>query len=125
MTPVNDPPVAATGGFSFTVAEGTAVVSGTVASFTDAGNPGGTVEDAADYSAVINWGDGSSSTGAAVTITNSGGTFLVTGLIDASKTSMTFSGDVNHESSGYNCIGFIVDSLLFEGLVGMEAARRA
>ena len=52
------PDISATGGLSFTLSEGAAAgrtVSGTVASFSD---PGGYELDS-DYSATINWGDGS------------------------------------------------------------------
>src|SRR5262249_30500793 len=80
---VTDPNVIVTGGFSFTVAEGSAAVSGIVATFTDPGNPTGTAEDAADYGATINWGDGTSSAG---TITQSAGRFTVSG-------SHTYVGD--------------------------------
>jgi hypothetical protein len=80
---VSDPPVVATGGIAFTVAEGSATVSGTVATFTDPGNPTGAAEDAADYSASINWGDGSTSTG---TVTNIGSAWTVDG-------SHTYAGD--------------------------------
>jgi VCBS repeat protein len=57
--------------------EGTAIASGTpVATFSDA-NLGDT---AGDFSATINWGDGSTpDTGAAVTITGSSGSFTVKG----------------------------------------------
>src|SRR5258708_16144263 len=85
--------VVATGGFTFTAAEGSATVSGTVATFTDPGNPSpGANEDTADYSASIAWGDGSSSVG---TITNNNnGTWTVTG-------SHTYVGDtINAESEG-------------------------
>src|SRR5438045_784056 len=63
-----------------------------VASFTDTGNPTGAAEDADDYSATINWGDGTSSAG---TIVNNGnGTWSVRG-------SHTYTGDTsNGESEG-------------------------
>ena len=56
---ITDPNVNATGGMSYTVAEGSATVSGVLATFTDPGNLPGNLEDADDYSATIDWGDGS------------------------------------------------------------------
>jgi PKD repeat protein len=58
-------------GTAVTAVEG-ASASHTVATFTDA-NPGGTVSD---FTATINWGDGSTSSG---TVSGSGGNFTVTG----------------------------------------------
>ena len=83
---VSDPNVAATGGSTFNITEGSATLTNvTVATFTDPGNPSpGNFEDASDYSASIAWGDGTSSAG---TITNNNnGTWTVTG-------SHTYSGD--------------------------------
>jgi len=57
---VADPAVNATGGYTFSAAEGATATSQTVATFTDPGGP----ESTADYSATIQWGDGSSSAGA-------------------------------------------------------------
>jgi hypothetical protein len=73
---ITDPAVVATGGFVVTATEGADSGSQTVATFTDPGNPSGTTEDANDYAASINWGDGQTSTG---TITNNNGTWTVTG----------------------------------------------
>src|SRR5207253_2785290 len=91
---ITDPNVSATGGFAFTAQEGSATLTNVVvATFSDPGNPSpGNHEDAADYSATINWGDGSTSSG---TITNNGdGTWTVRG-------SHTYSDDsVNGESEG-------------------------
>jgi hypothetical protein len=69
---VADPAVAAMGGFTFTAVEGMPSGTQTVAKFTD---PGG-AEALSDYSASIDWGDGTTSTG---TITVSGGVYTVTG----------------------------------------------
>src|SRR5438552_10891703 len=57
---ITDPNVSATGGNSYTVQEGSATLTNVVvATFTDPGNPSpGNFEDASDYSASINWGDG-------------------------------------------------------------------
>src|SRR5438552_153998 len=61
---ITDPNVSATGGNSYTVQEGSATLTNVVvATFSDPGNPTGTAEDAADYSASIAWGDGSTSAG--------------------------------------------------------------
>src|SRR5262249_28017710 len=83
---VSDPNVLATGGFTIFGAPGCDTAgrfpgvpgsNQTVATFTDPGNPTGTAEGASDYSATIDWGDGSTvDTG---TITRSGGTWTVTG----------------------------------------------
>jgi len=51
-----DVPIAATGGATFTATEGALSAFGTVATFTD---PGGN-ETPSDYTAAINWGDGTS-----------------------------------------------------------------
>jgi len=56
---VADAPLLPNGGFTFTATEGVTSSSQTVASFAD---PGGN-EPQADYSANINWGDGTSSAG--------------------------------------------------------------
>jgi hypothetical protein len=50
---VSDPPVVATGGFTFTAVEGSLSTNQTVATFSD---PGG-IEPVGDYSATIFWGD--------------------------------------------------------------------
>jgi hypothetical protein len=70
---VNDPPVLAVGGFSINITEGVNTGTQTVAVFTD---PGG-AEPVGDYSAMIDWGDGTApSVG---TISLSGGVYTVTG----------------------------------------------
>ncbi|MDB5301487.1 MAG: hypothetical protein JWO87_3150, partial [Phycisphaerales bacterium] len=69
---VSDPAVIPTGGFNLTPVEAANSGNQTVATFTD---PGG-VEPLADYSASINWGDGTTTTGA---ITVSAGVFTVKG----------------------------------------------
>jgi hypothetical protein len=69
---VSDPAVTPTGGFTFTVVEGVPSGTQTVATFTD---PGG-AEPLADYSAVIDWGDGTTSPG---TITFAAGVYTVQG----------------------------------------------
>ena len=72
-TTVVDPAVVATGGFTFSLVEHTASGKLTVATFVD---PAG-AEPLADYSATINWGDGSSSNGSLSKQSN--GTFVVSG----------------------------------------------
>lgn len=69
---VSDPAVTPTGGFTFNAVEGMPSATQTVATFTD---PGG-AEAVGDYSALIDWGDGSTSTG---TITLASGTYTVQG----------------------------------------------
>src|SRR6202035_3073796 len=96
---ITDPNVAATGGNSYTVQEGTATLNNVLlATFTDPGNPSpGNHEDAGDYSASVTWGDGTSdsTTGANVTIVNNNnGTWSVFGT-------HTYVGDtVGGESEG-------------------------
>ena len=67
---VSDPAVVPTGGFSFAAVEGVPSAVQTVATFTD---PGG-AEPLADYSALINWGDGTAPTPGVITFD------LVTGI---------------------------------------------
>jgi uncharacterized protein (TIGR03118 family) len=68
---VGDAPLNAVGAASIT-ATGTTINNATVATFTDTGG----AEAVANYSATINWGDGTSSAG---TVTLSGSTFSVAG----------------------------------------------
>ena len=70
---VSDPAVDATGGFTFVAVEGELSAVQTVATFTDPGGP----EPLADYSASINWGDGTAAT--VGTISFAAGVFTVTG----------------------------------------------
>src|SRR5207247_2015865 len=83
---VSDPDVAATGGNTFNLMEGSATLTNVlVASFTDPGNPSpGNQEDASDYAVSITWGDGTSSAGSIVN--NNDGSFSVYG-------SHTYLGD--------------------------------
>ncbi len=67
----SDPAITATGASGFSATEG-AAATGTVATFTDPD----TAATAGEYSATIDWGDGSTSTG---TVSGSGGSFTVTG----------------------------------------------
>src|SRR5439155_721034 len=67
----SDPAVVATGGFVVTASEGSDSGSQTVATFTD---PGG-AEGVGDYSASINWGDGSAATSGVITV--SAGVFKI------------------------------------------------
>ena len=64
----------ATGGFSFNAVENQPSATQTVATFTD---PGG-AEAHADYSASINWGDGTTSAGT-ISGPDASGVFTVTG----------------------------------------------
>jgi hypothetical protein len=70
---VSDPAVSATAGPSFTVVEGQATGPKTLATFTDPAGP----EAATEYTAIVNWGDGSSAE--IITPTLSGGAFTVSG----------------------------------------------
>src|SRR5205085_2628585 len=70
---VSDPAVLATGGFTVTAVEGADSGSQVVATFTD---PGG-AEAVSDYSASINWGDGTTASTGIITV--SGGVYTVKG----------------------------------------------
>jgi 6-phosphogluconolactonase (cycloisomerase 2 family) len=72
---VTNPAVKATGGFTMSAIEGVASAAETVATFTD---PGG-AEALTAYSALIAWGDGTTSAG---TIAFSNGLFIVSGSHD-------------------------------------------
>ena len=50
-----------------------------------------------------------------VTYSGNSPTFNITGLIYAPYASMTFSGAINHQTKGYACLAFYVDSLLING----------
>ena len=69
---VSDPAVTPTGGFTVSATEGVSSGNQTVATFVD---PAG-AEVVGDYSADVDWGDGTTTTG---TITETGGTFTVQG----------------------------------------------
>jgi hypothetical protein len=71
---VSDAPLAPTGGYQFSAAEGTLSAVETLATFTD---PGG-VESTADYSATVLWGDGATLPGL-VTGPDGNGVFTVSG----------------------------------------------
>src|SRR5207253_1994742 len=91
---ISDPAVVPTGGFSFSAVEGAASASQTVATFTD---PGG-AEPLADYSASIDWGDGSSSAGS---ITLSAGVFTVKGSHTyAEEGTKTITVTLSHDAAG-------------------------
>src|SRR5205814_1380937 len=95
---ISDPNITATGAGSFSLSEGAGAgrtVSGTVASFSD---PGG-FEAPGEYTASINWGDGTTTAG---TIDASGG--LATGTVSGSHTyaneegSFTITVSITHLS---------------------------
>jgi PKD domain/RTX calcium-binding nonapeptide repeat (4 copies) len=88
---VSDPAVIATGGFAFVAVEGDPSADQPVAGFTD---PGG-AEPVGDYSAVIDWGDGTTSVGTITTgfegvFTVSGGHTYAVGLGTPSDFGNTF-----------------------------------
>jgi hypothetical protein len=70
---VSDPAVVAVGGFTFTATEGVPSAVQTVATFTDPGGP----EPLADYSALIDWGDGTPPSAGAISF--AAGVFTVQG----------------------------------------------
>jgi plastocyanin len=71
----SDPAVIGKGGFTYTATEGSTATAQTVATFTD---PGG-AEPLADYSATIDWGDGTSSTAGTISVDPTTHVFTVTG----------------------------------------------
>ncbi|HWB12842.1 MAG TPA: DUF4214 domain-containing protein [Pirellulales bacterium] len=93
---VSDPAVAATGGFIYSATEGNAGSVQTVAVFTD---PGG-AEAVGDYSATIDWGDGTSAAAGGVTFDAATHIFTVSGQHDYSQDG-TYSVKVTlaHESA--------------------------
>jgi uncharacterized membrane protein len=72
---VSDPSVAASGGFTYLATAGSAATAQTVALFTDPG----AAEKLADYSATVNWGDGSTATGGIITTDPNTHVFSVSG----------------------------------------------
>src|SRR5262249_32952959 len=72
---VIDPPVTATGGFTFTAVAGANAPPQTVATFTDSGGP----EALSHYSATIDWGGNTSSRAAGISFHSSTGVFTVQG----------------------------------------------
>ena len=92
---VSDPGVSATGGLALNATEGGAFGSQVVATFTD---PGG-AEPLSDYSATVNWGDGTFSTGV-ISLNPATGVFSVSGgHTYASAGSYTVSVGVNHDAA--------------------------
>src|SRR5205814_674378 len=90
---VSDPAVKTTGGPAFSVAEGAAIGSAVLATFTD---PGG-AEPLSDYTASVAWGDGQTSAG---TISVSGGAFTVVGgHTYAEEGKYTATVTVGHDSA--------------------------
>jgi hypothetical protein len=90
---VRDPAVLATGGVAFSAVQGTPSGSQVVATFTD---PAG-AETISDYSATIDWGDGTAASGADQ-ITASNGVFSVYGSHNyAAPDSYTIQVTVHHD----------------------------
>ncbi|HEV3344414.1 MAG TPA: DUF4214 domain-containing protein [Pirellulales bacterium] len=93
---VSDPAVAASGGFTFSAIAGGAATAQTVAVFTD---PGG-AEATSDYSATVDWGDGSSATTGAVSVAAATGLFIVAGQhVYASPGNFPIHVTISHESA--------------------------
>jgi hypothetical protein len=93
---VLDPPVTATGGFTFTAVAGVSSPLQTVATFTD---PAG-AEALADYSAVIDWGDGSTSPADQVSLNATTGVFTVQGShLYSQSGSNTITVTIHHDAA--------------------------
>ncbi len=88
---VSDPPVAADGGFTVAATEGAASGLQTVATFAD---PGG-AELVGDYSATIDWGDGTAATAGTITLDSLTGIFTAQG-------NHTYSEESGAEHAGSN-----------------------
>jgi uncharacterized repeat protein (TIGR01451 family) len=96
MASVSDPAVAASGGFAFSGTAGGAATAQTVAVFTD---PGG-AEAVTDYSATIDWGDGSSATSGQISVTPATGVFTVAGQhVYASPGDFPIHVTISHETA--------------------------
>jgi hypothetical protein len=92
---VSDPAVVAKGGFILSAGEGSNTGNQTVATFTD---PGG-AEPLSDYSAAINWGDNSSSTGT-ITFNAATGMFSVSGNhIYGEQGTLTITVTILHDAA--------------------------
>jgi hypothetical protein len=103
---VADPSAAPTGGFTVIAAEGTPFAGQVVATFTD---PAG-AEAVGDYTADINWGDGTPTQVGAGSISYSGGVFTVTGSytyaeesspdhVPGGGTAYTITVTIHHDSA--------------------------
>ncbi len=93
---VSDPAVLATGGFLVNAVEGAGSGSQTVATFTDPGGP----EAVGNYSADIDWGDGTGTQAGAGTISFSGGVFTVKGRHTyAEEGGDTITVTIHHEAA--------------------------
>ena len=91
---VSDPGVAATGGFTFTAGAGVSTGNQTVATFTDPGGP----EALGDYSASIDWGDGSIASSGTITLLS--GVFTVQGAHTfAQAGTNTITATIQHDSA--------------------------
>jgi hypothetical protein len=87
---ISDPAVAATGGLTFTAVEGALAADQTVATFDD---PAG-AEAATNYSATIEWGDGSTSPG--------------TISLDTASSSFTVLGTHRYPANGNDTVSVII-----------------
>jgi len=92
---LSDPAVSASGGLTFTAAENATSAAQAVATFTDPGGP----EKTTDYSASIDWGDGSSSAGS-ISYDSARGVFTVSAshLYTAAGTD-TITVAISHEGA--------------------------
>jgi hypothetical protein len=92
---VSDQAVSASGAFSVTAVEGSKSSSQTLATFTDPAGP----EALSDYSADVNWGDGSSSAGT-LSFNTGTGVFTVSGSHNyAEKGTYTITTTIHHDTA--------------------------
>ncbi len=95
---VADQPVIATGGYTFTAVEGAASASQIVATFRD---PAG-ADELSDYSAVIDWGDGSAVSAGTITYNAASGVFTVRGshtYAQAEQSPYTITVTISHDAA--------------------------
>ncbi|HLJ94596.1 MAG TPA: hypothetical protein VKU02_15525, partial [Gemmataceae bacterium] len=95
---IAEAPLAATGGFILAGVQGQPITNAVVATFIDTGGPENPL-DPGDYTATINWGDGSSSPGT-ISGPDQNGVFTVSGGHSyASQGTFTITTTIVHESA--------------------------
>ncbi|HVA46390.1 MAG TPA: FG-GAP-like repeat-containing protein [Pirellulales bacterium] len=121
---VSDPALVGTGGFTYLATQASAAATQTLAVFTDPGGP----EALADYSATIDWGDGTTTTDTALSLDASSSTFSLTGQ-HAYSNDGTFAIQVtlHHDAAPDATVTdtAIIASATTSGGVGIDATAAA
>jgi hypothetical protein len=113
---VSNPPVTATGNFTFNAKQNSASATQTVATFIDPGGP----EALSHYTALIDWGDGTTSAG---TITLNGTVFTVSGSHTyTTPGSFPITTSISHSSLGLAAADAVVTSTASVGLPDLVSA---